>query len=213
MRNPEQHTTWRKMPQQPVTDAELDELVAFLQWTSAIDTQDWPPQDQKLRRVSLFRACPRPVRPAGGDGHLACAQLRGVVREFPWVPPHPAHPARRCFLGARIQGCLLRQVVWVVLLAAVRAPLDKCYHCYHSHAMAQLVVRKIEESVVARLRRRAARHGVSLEEEHRRILRDALLPGGGTGAMTLKEYLMDMPPGGDDAVFARPPATLRRVRL
>ena len=52
VRNPEQHTTWRKMPRQPVTDAELDELVAFLQWTSAIDTQDWPPQDQGLRRAA-----------------------------------------------------------------------------------------------------------------------------------------------------------------
>ena len=52
VRTPEQHTTWRKMPQQPVTDAELDELVAFLQWTSAIDTQDWPPQDQRLRRAA-----------------------------------------------------------------------------------------------------------------------------------------------------------------
>ena len=79
--------------------------------------------------------------------------------------------------------------------------------------MAQLVVRKIEESVVARLRRRAARHGVSVEEEHRRILRDALLPGGGKEAMTFKAYLLEMPPGGDDAAFARPPATLRRVRL
>jgi antitoxin FitA len=79
--------------------------------------------------------------------------------------------------------------------------------------MAQLVVRRIDESVVARLRRRAARHGVSLEEEHRRILREALLPAGGKGAMTFKEYLMEMPPGGDDAVFERPPAKLRRVRL
>ena len=94
-----------------------------------------------------------------------------------------------------------------------RASLDKCNHCYHSAAMAQLVVRKIEESVVARLRRRAARHGISLEEEHRRILRAALLPAVGTEATTLKEYLMEMPQGGDDAVFERPAATLRRVRL
>ena len=79
--------------------------------------------------------------------------------------------------------------------------------------MAQLVVRKIEESVVARLRRRAARHGVSLEEEHRRILRAALLPVVGKEAMTFKEYLMEMPKGGDDAVFERPPAKLRRVHL
>ena len=79
--------------------------------------------------------------------------------------------------------------------------------------MAQLLVRRIDESVVARLRRRAARHGVSVEEEHRRILREALLPAVGKGAMTFKEYLMEMPQGGDDAVFERPPAKLRRVRL
>jgi len=79
--------------------------------------------------------------------------------------------------------------------------------------MAQLVVRKIEESVVARLRRRAARHGVSVEEEHRRILRTALSPGSGNGAPTLKEYLLEMPPGGDEAAFERPSAKARRVRL
>jgi plasmid stability protein len=79
--------------------------------------------------------------------------------------------------------------------------------------MAQLVVRRIEESVVVRLRRRAARHGVSVEEEHRQILRAALLPTAGTKALTLKQYLLEMPLGGDDTVFERPSARLRRVRL
>ncbi len=79
--------------------------------------------------------------------------------------------------------------------------------------MAQLVVRRIEESVVAKLRRRAASHRVSLEEEHRRILREALLPATGKGARTFKEYLMEMPSAGDDTVFERKPAKPRRVRL
>lgn len=39
--------------------------------------------------------------------------------------------------------------------------------------MAQLVVRKIENSVKARLQRRAQRHGRSMEEEVRDILRNA----------------------------------------
>ncbi len=39
--------------------------------------------------------------------------------------------------------------------------------------MAQLVVRNLEESVKARLRRRARRHGHSMEEEARDILRNA----------------------------------------
>jgi plasmid stability protein len=41
--------------------------------------------------------------------------------------------------------------------------------------MAQLLVRKLEKEVVQKLREQAARHGVSMEEEHRRILRNILL--------------------------------------
>lgn len=40
--------------------------------------------------------------------------------------------------------------------------------------MAQLVVRNIETEVKSRLQRRARRHGRSMEEEARDILRDAL---------------------------------------
>jgi antitoxin FitA len=40
--------------------------------------------------------------------------------------------------------------------------------------MAQFVVRNLEESVKARLRRRANRHGRSMEEEVRDILRNAV---------------------------------------
>jgi len=40
--------------------------------------------------------------------------------------------------------------------------------------MAQFVVRHLEDEVKARLRRRAARHGRSMEEEARDILRNAL---------------------------------------
>jgi plasmid stability protein len=39
--------------------------------------------------------------------------------------------------------------------------------------MAQLVVRNIEDSVKTKLQRRAKRHGRSMEEEVREILRDA----------------------------------------
>ena len=51
--------------------------------------------------------------------------------------------------------------------------------------MAQLLVRKIESEVKARLRRRAGRHGWSMEEEVRDILRRAarqeITPSGGLG--------------------------------
>ena len=40
--------------------------------------------------------------------------------------------------------------------------------------MAQFVVRHLEEVVKVRLKRRAARHGRSMEEEVRHILRDAV---------------------------------------
>jgi antitoxin FitA len=51
--------------------------------------------------------------------------------------------------------------------------------------MAQLIVRNIENAVKSRLQRRAARHGQSMEEEVRDILRDATkrdaAPAGGLG--------------------------------
>ena len=40
--------------------------------------------------------------------------------------------------------------------------------------MAQFIVRDLEDDVKARLKRRAARHGRSMEEEVRHILRDAV---------------------------------------
>lgn len=41
--------------------------------------------------------------------------------------------------------------------------------------MAQLLVRDIDEALVLKLKRHAVAHGVSAEEEHRRILKEALL--------------------------------------
>ncbi len=52
VRTPEKLTTWRKMPHFPLTEQELTDLVAFLKWTSEIDTNEWPPQDAKLRRTA-----------------------------------------------------------------------------------------------------------------------------------------------------------------
>jgi plasmid stability protein len=52
--------------------------------------------------------------------------------------------------------------------------LDKCYQCYHFSLMTQLLVRNVADSVARRLKERATAHGVSVEEEHRRILREAV---------------------------------------
>lgn len=68
--------------------------------------------------------------------------------------------------------------------------------------MAQLIVRKLEPELVARLEERAGRKGRSAEEEHRAILREALL---GTEAespeMSFEQYLRTMPDVGDDEDF------------
>jgi plasmid stability protein len=80
-------------------------------------------------------------------------------------------------------------------------------------AMAQLIVRSVEEKIVTQLKQRAARHGVSMEEEHRRILREALRHGERSARRTIKDHLASMPDVGDDALFERPAARMRRVRL
>ena len=37
--------SWRKMPNQHLSDDEVIQLVAFFKWVSEIDNNDWPPQD------------------------------------------------------------------------------------------------------------------------------------------------------------------------
>ena len=64
-------------------------------------------------------------------------------------------------------------------------------------SMAQLIVRNLDEDLVRRLKRRAAAHGRSMEEEHRLLLRQVLQPEG------LGEALLSMPNVGVDADFSR----------
>jgi len=77
--------------------------------------------------------------------------------------------------------------------------------------MAQLLVRDIETDVVRELKVRAAQHGHSAEEEHRRILRAALRPQ--SPAKSLKEILLEMPDVGADRDFERPMDRGRPVEL
>jgi len=70
--------------------------------------------------------------------------------------------------------------------------------------MPQLLVRQVEEKLVRKLKQRAGQHGVSMEEEHRRILREALL-GGSSKKPSFKEFLLSMPNIGDDEDFERGP--------
>ena len=57
--------------------------------------------------------------------------------------------------------------------------------------MAQLLVRDIPETLVKNLKRRAVEHGVSAEEEHRRILREAL-SAKAKKERTLMDFLLEM---------------------
>lgn len=67
--------------------------------------------------------------------------------------------------------------------------------------MPQLIVRQIEEKVVKKLKEAAGQHGISMEEEHRRILRDALLNK--RNKRSFKEALASIPNVGSDDDFAR----------
>jgi len=62
--------------------------------------------------------------------------------------------------------------------------------------MAQLIVRKLEDKVVRKLKERAAMYGVSTEEAHRRILRETLLKKE-KPKMSFSEFLI-APPYFDD---------------
>jgi antitoxin FitA len=58
--------------------------------------------------------------------------------------------------------------------------------------MSQLVVRRLDEDVKDKLKRRAVRHGRSMEEEVRNILRDAVrgedVPRGGLGSLARRRF-------------------------
>lgn len=78
--------------------------------------------------------------------------------------------------------------------------------------MPQLIVRQIEERVVKKLKEQAGQHGVSMEEEHRRILRESLL-GKAARRPSFKAALLAMPDVGDDEDFERGPQIARGVEL
>jgi plasmid stability protein len=78
--------------------------------------------------------------------------------------------------------------------------------------MPQLIVRQIEDKVVKRLKAQAGRHGVSTEEEHRCILREALL-GKAARRLSFKEYLLQMPELEPDVLLERNQDLGRKVEL
>jgi plasmid stability protein len=67
--------------------------------------------------------------------------------------------------------------------------------------MPQLIVRQIDEEIVRKLKARAGREGISMEEAHRRILRESLLNK--PRRLSFKQHLLAMPEGGPDELFER----------
>jgi plasmid stability protein len=78
--------------------------------------------------------------------------------------------------------------------------------------MAQLIVRRIDEKVVRKLKQQAGAHGVSMEEEHRNILRESLF-GAPRKRRSFKEALRAMPNVGKDSDFERENQIDRPIRL
>lgn len=58
--------------------------------------------------------------------------------------------------------------------------------------MPQLLVRNVPENLLKKLKRRAVEHGVSAEEEHRRILTESLVEA--EKKPSFKEHLLSAPP-------------------
>ena len=68
--------SWRKMPNLKVSDAEIDNLIAFFTWVGNIDNNDWPPQDSKQR---LSRSEERMIAGVGISPGAAVFQTRGCM--------------------------------------------------------------------------------------------------------------------------------------
>jgi len=68
--------------------------------------------------------------------------------------------------------------------------------------MGQLIVRNVDDDLVRVLKMRAAKHGRSMEAEHREILRATLASE--APRTSFKEWLGSMPDAGDDEDFLPP---------
>ena len=66
----------RKMPNQRVTDREIDDLVAFFRWVGEVNNNDWPPQDSRKR---LSRGEQRMVAMVGVSPGAAVFQTKGCM--------------------------------------------------------------------------------------------------------------------------------------
>jgi antitoxin FitA len=77
--------------------------------------------------------------------------------------------------------------------------------------MPQILIRRLDQYVVRKLRAKAASDGISAEEEARRILRRSLV--GEAPNMPLIDFLRTMPDVGDGRIFRRPKRKPRKVKV
>ena len=68
--------SFRKMPQQNISDSDMENLVSFFSWVGEIDNGDWPPQDSKKR---LTRGEKRMVATVGVSTGAAVFQSKGCM--------------------------------------------------------------------------------------------------------------------------------------
>ena len=76
-------------------------------------------------------------------------------------------------------------------------------HVDRGHAMGNLSIRRLDDETMQRLRMRAAEHGVSMEEEARRILREAVSTPGRLGDLAVNLFGPDY--GVEVELEPRPP--------
>jgi nitric oxide reductase subunit C len=113
LRHPEEAfaRSWRKMPQQHPSDAEVADLVAYFAWVGEIDNNDWPPQDsaahwQRSTQRMLAAAALSPAaalveqedclgcHTLGNAGAREAPRLEwiGSRRSAPWIADYLASP-------------------------------------------------------------------------------------------------------------------------
>jgi nitric oxide reductase subunit C len=80
--------SWRKMPQQNVSDQEITDLIAFFTWVGNVNNNDWPPQDSRKRisRGEQMMVASVGVSPGAAvfqsKGCMNCHSLNGTGGTF-----------------------------------------------------------------------------------------------------------------------------------